>query len=292
MEQLEKDVLKWYNKSKYNRLGNDVSVTELLRPPRINHLMNRHGRAVKTDGNKIIAALIGNGVHDQLQRYLRDEARVNGNWQIERRLCSVIEGKRVSGRFDALYNNEILYDIKVTKAYKAIKGDTTEWEQQLNCYDWMLWKDGIDIKSIKIFMVVLDFNKGDSWKQGYPAGILHTIPIPRWTRQVQENWLKTKVKLWKSTVGLEDDKLPLCTPQERWSSGTIYKLYRTPTLQRANKTFPVKQRAINYMKACQTKEPKKWAQAIIRENTGESWRRCGYCDAAPHCNQFINKIEI
>lgn len=253
--------------------------------------MNRHGRAKKTDANMIIAALKGNGIHDQIQRYLRDEARVNFNWQIERRLCNVIDGVRVSGRFDALYNNEILYDIKLTKAYKAMKGDTTEWEQQLNAYDWMLSQDGINIKSMKIFMVTSDWNKGESWKQGYPPSILHTIPIPKWARQQQEDYLTSRIGLWKSSKDLADDMLPLCTSKERWSSGTIYKLYRTPTLQRASKTFPSRQRAENYMKVCQKKDPKKWGTALIREDHGNSWLRCSYCDAAPHCNQFQQKIE-
>lgn len=235
-------------------------------------------------------SLVGSGVHDQLQRYLRNEARVNNNWLIERKLLSVIDGVRVSGRFDALYNQEILYDIKVTKAYKAIKGDYDEWEEQLNAYDYMLWNDGIDIKSLKIFMVVSDWNKGESWQTAYPDTNINIIGIKRWDRTSQEKWMKTKVNLWKSSVDLADDKLPLCTNKERWAANSIWKLYRTPKLVRASKTFPVESRAKGYLKACQRKEPDKWANAIIREDVGDLWKRCGWCDAAPFCNQYKQKL--
>ena len=257
----------------------------------MNHLSNRYRQRAKKDNvSKIIASLVGNGVHDQLQRYLRDEARVNNNWLIERRLLSVIDGVRVSGRFDALYNFEELYDIKVTKAYKAVKGDYSEWEQQLNAYDWMLWKDGIFIKSLKIFMVVSDWNKGDAWQDVYPDTNINIIGIKKWDRSKQEEWLTTRVDLWKSTKNLADSDLPLCTNEERWATKSIWKLYRTPKLVRASKVFPIESRAKGYLKACQRKEPTKWANAIIREEAGGLWRRCGWCDAAPFCIQYKNKL--
>lgn len=235
-------------------------------------------------------ALVGNGVHDQLQRYLRDEARVNRNWLIERRMLTVIDDVRVSGRFDALYNEEELYDIKVTKAYKAIKGDYTEWEEQLNAYDYMLWNDGMNIKSLKIFMVVSDWSKGDIWQMGYPDTNINIITIKKWDRTFQENWMKTRVGLWKSSKGLKDEDLPLCTDDERWASKSIFKLFRTPQLKRASKTFPTKGRAEKYMKACQNKEPAKWSKAIVREDRGDLWRRCNWCDGKDFCNQYKNKL--
>ena len=265
-----------------------------MRSPRQNHLSNRHRHKVKSDKTavtQVIASMVGNGVHDQLQRYLRDEARVNHNWMIERRLCTIVDGLRVSGRFDALYNQEDLYDIKVTKAYKAIKGDYDEWEQQLNAYDYMLYKDGITIKRLKIFMVVSDWNKGDSWQGAYPDTNINIIGINRWTRDLQEKWMKTRVNLWKSSLHLADDKLPLCTNEERWATTGIWKLYRTPKLLRASKTFPTKSRAEGYMNACKRKDPAKWGSAMIREDVGDHWKRCNWCDGAPFCNQYQQKIK-
>jgi len=285
-------VLKWYNNNKYSRLGNDLSVTELLRSPRQNHLSDRYRKQVKkTSMDQIMAALKGNGVHDQLQKYLRREATINSNWMIERRLCTVIDGLRVTGRFDALYDLKDLYDIKTCKVYKILKGDYSEWEAQLNAYDWMLYQDGITINSLKIYAVISDWNAGDTWQTGYPATSLFTIPIKKWDAAAQETWLKTRVKLWKDSRHLADDKLPLCTTEERWANATVYKLFRTPTLKKANKTFPIRKRAENYMNACKTKDPDKWKDALIREDTANKWRRCGWCDGADFCNQFKQKLE-
>ena len=289
---LERDVLKWYNKQQYNRIGNDISVTELMRPPRVNHLTARYKqvRPPKTKVSKIIASLQGNGVHDQLQRYLKREASVNNNWMVERRLCSVIDGVRVSGRFDAMYNREDLYDIKVTKAYKFIKGDFYEWEEQLNAYDWMLWKDGISIKHLRIYMVVSDWNRGETHQRNYPPTNINIISIKKWDRTEQENWMRTRVGLWKSSKSLKDEDLPLCTNKERWATNTIWKLYRTPTLKRATKTFPTEARAKAYMNVCQRKDPSKWGTAVIEPYVGDQWKRCDWCDAQPNCNQYQNKI--
>ena len=263
-----------------------------MRSPRITHLSNRYRvRSVKTDIDSIMPALTGNGVHDQLQRYLRQQNTIDSKWMVERRLCAVIDGVRVSGRFDAMYDKKILYDIKVTKAYKILKGDTTEWEEQLNAYDYMLWKDGIDVSSLNICSVISDWNKGETWMTEYPDTRLSIIPIQRWDRARQKLWLETRVGLWKSSKDLADDDLPLCTPKERWANATIYKLFRTPGLKRANKTFPTRARAVSYMNACISKDSAKWGKAVIREETGEPWRRCGFCDAQAFCNQFKNKLE-
>jgi hypothetical protein len=105
MDQIEKDILDWYNKDRYRRLGNDVSVTELQKSVRMVHLQNRHRPKVRAkELSNLVPSLTGSGLHDQFQRYLRNCDRANGTWMIERRLLSVIDGVRVSGRFDALYN--------------------------------------------------------------------------------------------------------------------------------------------------------------------------------------------
>lgn len=293
MDELEQTVIKWYNRNVYDRLGSEVSVTELLNPPRIVHLKNRYGRQSKTELKEFMASLLGNGIHDQLQRYLKDESRVNHNWKIERRLCSVVDGIRVSGRFDALYNNEILYDIKSTKVYKAMKGDYTDWETQLNIYDWMLFQDGIDVKHLRVFMVLLDWNQGNVWKNpNYPTTAISTIPISRWDRTKQAAWIMTSIDIWKSSRNLMDKDLPLCSRKDRWASNPTFKLFRSKKMKRATKTFTTKERAEAYFSVCKTKDATKWKDGFIKEESEGLWRRCEkWCDVSEHCNQYQNKID-
>jgi hypothetical protein len=293
MDQIEKDILKWYNRSNYSRMGNDVSVTELMKSPREVHLKNRYRPkvAVPELGN-LVPSMTGTGLHDQFQRYLHKENDMSGKWQIERRLLTVIDGVRVSGRFDALYDLQDLYDIKVTRAWKFEKGDYSEWETQLNCYDWMLWKDGIDINSIKIMGIVLDWQQGQVWKQGYPQSRILMLPMKRWSRTQQEAYMVGRTTEWKKCLSVSDVNLTLCSDAERWASKPVWKLFRTKSQTRANKVFPTEDRAKAYMKVCQTKDTK-WSNARIEKSTDLKWKKCeSWCDVAPFCNQYQNKIEV
>ena len=293
MDVIERDILKWYNKTLYSRMGNDVSVTELMKSPREVHLKNRHRPAVAVSGlDNLVPSMTGSGLHDQFQRHLRKENNVNGTWQIERRLLTVIDNVRVSGRFDALYNNERLYDVKVTRAWKFEKGDYSEWETQLNCYDFMLWKDGIDIKDLFIMGIVLDWQAGQVWKQGYPASRILILPMTRWSRTRQELYMHTRVAAWKGALSLSDSKLPLCTASERWANKPVWKLFRTSGQTRATKVFPTEDRAKKYMKACMTKDTK-WANARVEKHQEDGWKKCdSWCDVNQFCDQYKTKRTV
>ena len=287
-DQLTIDALSGYNDDTYERLGSDVSVTELLRPPRVNHLMDMYRDKLKVDDLKnIIPSMIGTGFHDQIQKRLRD----NPKWLTERRLTATVDDVRIAGRFDALYNREVLYDIKVTKVYKYMKGDYIEWEQQLNIYDWMLSKDGIKVKSLKIYMVLLDWNVGKSWKAGYPKSNIIILDLPKWTFTQQESFLKKCVSLWKNSKSNDQAALPLCTQEERWAGSSTWKLYRKSNHNRATKTFPTEERAKEYLKVCKTNDKDKWEDAVITEVKENPWKRCDWCAVQQFCDQYKNKLE-
>lgn len=293
MDKFEEHILKWYNKDIYHRIGNDVSVTELMKPVRMVHLTNRHRPKLTASGlSDLIPSLTGNGIHDQLQRYLKIEGKLNNNWSVERRVLIVKDGVRISGRYDALYNWEDLYDIKSTRCWKIEKGDYSEWEEQLNIYDWMLWKDGIELNSLKIIAILLDWQLGQSWKKGYPNSRVAVIPITRWSRTQQEKYMASKVTEWKVNLSVSDNKLPFCSPESRWAGKPVFKLYRTSGQQKASKTFPSRSRASSYLAACQLKDAQKWAKGFIKKEFGNPWNRCDkWCDAAPFCNQYQLKLE-
>ena len=296
MNQIEKDILKWYNKDIYSRLGSDISVTELLNPPRIIHLTNRYRDQIKkAEIDKLLPALIGIGVHDQLQRYLRLEGKVNNTWKIERKLTTSVCDQRLTGRFDALYNDKDLYDFKITTAFKALKGDYSDWEKQQNTYAWMLLQDGISVATINICMVVLDWKKVDSFRnQGYPSTRLSIIPLKLWDQSQQEQFVKTSIRSIISCAHESDKNLPLCSLEERWADKPEYKLFKTPDQKRSTKNFPEKKRAEQYLSVCKkrAKEPTDWDKAKIIESVPNQWKRCeGWCDVAPWCNQYKNKLE-
>lgn len=296
MNQIEKDILKWYNKDIYSRLGSDLSVTEMLKPLRIIHLENRYRpKIVKTDINQLLPAMIGNGLHEQLQRYLKLEGKVNDTWKVERKLTSVINGVRLTGRFDLLYNDTDLYDIKVTSAYKAKKGDYSDWEKQLNIYDWMLSQDGISVATINVCMVVLDWKKADSYQAMYPNTRLSIIPLKKWSRKDQEMFISNFVNSMIGSKNLSDEELPFCSEQDRWADEAQYKLFRLPEHQKAVKVFPNMERAKKYLAACEKRANNKtdWDKAVIKQVVANPWRRCeNYCDVSNWCNQYKNKLGV
>jgi len=291
MDQIEKDILKWYNRNVYDRLGSDVSVTELLDSPRIVYLKNKfRSQIVKPDLNNLIPSLVGMGLHDGLQRYLKDESRVSGSWKVERKLLTVIDGIRVAGRFDALHNNETLYDIKVTTAWKFMKKDYEDWEKQLNAYAYMLLKDGITIKSLKIMGIVSDWQWKEVSNIMYPQSRIQILEMKKWSLREMEEFMRSRVKVFSTLKSLTG--LPLCTTTERWAGAPAYKLYRTNSAKRATKLFPSRCRAEAYLDACLSRDPDKWKDGYIKKTAATPWKRCeGYCDVKDFCDQYKNKIE-
>ena len=286
------DILKWYNHNKYIRIGSDVSVTELMTPPQLVHLRDRHRpKITSTDLNMEMPAISGTAIHSALQRYLRMESNVSGDWLIERKMCAVINGWRVAGKFDALYKLQHLYDIKTTKVWKYIFGGVTEFEQQLNMYDYMLYLDGYtDIKTLTIMMVFGDWQAGKVWDKGYPQERTHILPVRKWLRSEQKSYIEERVDKWAKSKPLADDKLPPCTLEERWADKEVFKLFRESTAKRATKNFSTMTGAKSYQAVCAQKDPKGWNKSLIKTFRAQPWKRCEkWCQVQPYCQQYKNK---
>ena len=292
-DKMVEDILKWYNNRKYIRIGSDVSVTELLDPPRLVHLRDRHKPQIKsTDLSGEIPALVGTGTHSILQNYLRTESYVSNSWLIERRMTAVVNDVRIAGKFDALKDLKHMYDIKVTRVWKYIYGNNKDFERQLNMYDYFMHLDGYEIETLKIMMVILDWSEGKKWERGYPNSRIQIIPIKKWSRTQQKKFIEDRVNSWKAAKPLADDKLPECSLDDRWAEKEVHKLYRLPNAQKAYKIFNTKTGAKSYQDVCQANEPKKWDKSIIKTFRAKPWKRCeSWCKVADFCNQYQNRIK-
>jgi len=285
------DILKWHNNNKYIRIGSDVSVTEIMNAPQQVHLRNRHRpKIISTNLGDDMAAISGTAVHRSLQHYLRIEGNVSGRWLIERKMTSVIDGVRVAGKFDALRDLEHLYDIKTTRVWKYIFGGVKEFEQQLNLYDYMLFLDGYDIKTLTIMMYMWDWQAGKVWEKGYPKERIMILPIPKWDRNVQKLYMESRVDAWKQAEHCTDSTLPECTFDERWAEKEVFKLYRLPSAQKASKVFNTMTGAKSYQSVCEANEPAKWSTSVIKTFRSKPWKRCeSWCSVADFCHQYKNR---
>ena len=292
-DNLEKDVLDQLNKNKYIRIGSDVSVTELIDSPRIVHLRNRHRDKLVSDNFDInIPSLVGQGLHRELQKYLKMQHNIDGNWLIERKMCSVFNNIRLAGKFDALWNLKHLYDIKYTGVFKYIKGDWESFEAQLNIYDYMLHMDGIEIEKLFLFVVFSDWKQGKVYKTGYPKHRKEVIEVKKWSRVAQKDFIVSRLKAWEKNLNLKDNKLTLCTPEERWAGNPVYKLFKAPVSKRSTKNFPTRARAENYKAKCiANSKDSSWDNSFIDKGFPQPWKRCeGWCDVKDFCNQYKEKL--
>jgi len=285
------DTLKWYNHNKYIRIGSDCSVTEIMSAPQFVHLRDRHRpKIISTDLNNEMASISGTAVHSAIQRYLRMEANVSNKWLIERKMVSIINGVRVAGKFDALRDLEHLYDIKTTRVWKYIFGGVKEFEQQLNLYDYMLFLDGFNIQTLTIMMYMWDWQIGKVWEKNYPKERIMILPIKKWSRKEQKDYIEDRVKKWVDAEPLKDKDLPHCTLDERWAEKEEHKLYRLPTAKRCTKTFNTIVGAKSYQDVCKTNDKKSWNQSVIKTVRAKPWKRCeNFCQVSQFCNQYKNK---
>ena len=112
-----------------NRIDpNVISVTTLIKPPRIRQLTLRHWDEIEEDVSSNVWRLLGSAIHTVLER-VDDKGRV-----IEKRLREEIGGKVVTGRPDLYGEKEkVITDYKITSCWKFIFMDKEEVYECPHC---------------------------------------------------------------------------------------------------------------------------------------------------------------
>lgn len=136
----------------YSKGETNISVTELLLPPRLAALREKHSNEIIEDVSDRIWSLFGQAMHTVLER-------ANRKAIAERRLTLEMEGWRVSGGMDAYEENGLLIDYKVTSVWKLMKGDLEEWISQLNLYSVILRHYGHKVEKLQIIVLLRDWSK-------------------------------------------------------------------------------------------------------------------------------------
>ena len=154
------DALTQWDK-RYRSFG-DYSVTTLLNPPRMVQLNKRHKNDVVRTPEQQIAAFIGSGVHLMFEESLKLQAVLEPEYSVERTVYDKIEDRLITGKFDILWNERHLYDIKT-----CFSEDT----EILTPSGWKLFKDldndlvaQYNIKGEIEFVFPTDFIKSTSDK--------------------------------------------------------------------------------------------------------------------------------
>ena len=256
----------------YDRVG-DISITGLIQPPRVRILTKRHDAEIVQDVSELVWLLLGSSVHAILERTDPD------NHLVEERMTTEVNGWVISGKPDLLDPGMTLSDWKVTSVWSFIFGEKPEWTQQLNFYRWLYSSCDFDVRKLQIVAILRDWQKSTAKREPeYPQTAIYRTEIPMLGMDDVRVQIIQRVLIHQSNEQLPDDKLDLCTPEERWAKQTTYAVKKE-----TNKTAL---RVFDNMEQAEALLAEKGKGFIIETRPGANIRCEDYCLAAPFCNFY------
>lgn len=262
----------------------DISVTRLITPPYQRKLMGEVEQI--EDVSDRIWSLIGQSTHSIIERaYPVDAGDHDLDWLafhrkygflVERRLFTEELGWTISGAFDA-YQNETLFDYKVTSAWSVIGETKIEWEQQLNLLRLLAIRNGIEVNHLRIIAILRDWSKMKAKIDStYPQAQVVPVDIPVWSLSKAVNYLRERV------AAHQDANPPKCTAVERWQRDDVYAVMKEGR-KSAVKLHDNELTAVNH-----AAELGKGHSVVKRP--GESVRCASYCSVAHSCPAYQGEV--
>lgn len=217
----------------YVRDDADFTVTELLLPPRILALRREHGPELTEDAGDRIWSLLGQCAHLILARAAQGTPML-----AEERLKATVANNVISGQLDHFdIDVAVLSDYKVTSVWKVKDGVPDEWEQQLNCYAYLLRANGHEVHAIQIVAILRDWSKLERLRSGgdYPKSQVKVMPVLLWDQDRQESFIAERAG-FHNAVLVGNAPAPVCSPEERWARPDKWAVCK-PGVKRALKLF-------------------------------------------------------
>lgn len=260
----------------YSKGASQYSVTELLSPARVKRLREQYKDELEQDVTDMMWQMLGSALHVVMER------GITPGWISEERLFTDIDGVVLSGQIDLQEETPdgvVLYDYKFTSAW-AVMQEKVEWEEQLNLYGWLVQTvRRRKVAGLRICALIRDWSRHEVGKEGYPQKQIHVLELPLWDYETATKFVRERLNLHRDSKVSADlgEKLPECSPQDRWQSETTYAVKRE-----GRKT------AIRVLKdlseATQLAEKEK---GYVETRPGEPKRCTGnYCGVAQFCDQY------
>ena len=252
-----------------------LSVSGINQPVKQRILQLRHYDDIVEDISDRIWSMFGNSQH-----YLLSKTKSDGI--VEKRFKWKISDTNISGKIDLLENG-VLSDHKTTSVWHIIHNSDNflDWQKSLNCYYFILKKNGIDIKKLQIIALLRDWSKNKAKiDKEYPQHQCLVIPIEIWPEEKQEEYIMEKITEHEKYLTYEDDEIPECSPEERWANPTTFAVKKKGA-QKALRVLKTVEEAVKYME----NKPGTW----IEERKGVDNKCTGYCNVCQWCN-YYNKI--
>ncbi len=258
-----------------------ISATTLMKPVRAYWLTARHGNELETDVSDLVAARLGNAIHDSIE--LVETPNVSKEQRTKRQVTIGNETFTISGKYDLLVNQNgkwILRDIKTTSVWAYIFGGKDEdYRKQLSIYRWLL-QDTFKVEETAfIDFIFTDWSSTKARQEdNYPQQRIHpSYPIKLMSLEETETYVTSRLSEFFQFRDITDSALPLCTKEELWASEDKFAVMK-PAAKRATKLCDSRNEAETYMVREQIK-------GYIEPRPGKV-KRCKYCSASPFCSQY------
>lgn len=244
---------------------NHISVTSLIKPIRQLVLMDRVPELIY-DISTQVASKVGSAVHKDIentwckhykeslltlgypQSYI-DRIKINPSEvdlvtcpnvspiYFEQRVYKEIEGMTLNGQYDCVMDGEVR-DIKKTKVFnykKALTKDTNKLQGSI--YRFLNPKI-ITSDIMYNDYILLDWQKSLTRSPDYPQSETISHRLEAYPLEYTENYIREKIKLFKSLRDVPESELPQCTDEDLWRDEVIWKYYKDPTKRsRSTKNF-------------------------------------------------------
>lgn len=278
---LPKTIVNAIERDPYHMGDARISVTGLLKPPRISLLYKKYSDLIEKDVADNIWALFGQAIHSILERG-GDEEHIP-----EERLFISCRGWRISGQVDLQKVSDTvvnIQDYKSTSAY-AVMHDKPEWVEQTNCYAHLVRVcKGLTVQSLSIVAFVRDWNRHQAQANSdYPQSPCVVVPIPLWTPERAEAFIDERVRIHQDAQAGWDmgDDPPQCTDEERWMRTPTYAVVKQGN-KRASKVFDDPTEATKYAEF-------RGAAFVVETRKAEPIRCSGdYCGVSQWCRQYAD----
>lgn len=268
--------------SDYEYKPKQYSVTSLLKGTREIILERRYHHEIEQDVSDMIWLLFGTAVHSILEYHEADEHEVKEHY-----LKVPIGDYTLSGRCD-LYNKKTktITDYKTCSVWKIIFGDFKDWRKQLLIYAYMFRQKGYEVEQGEIIALMKDHSKGQAGrKKDYPK-----LPVKRINFKFSkkdfkeiEDWLTKKFVDIAEAERLEDNDLPICTPEQRFNSGDKYAVK-----EKGRKTAL---RVLDSMKEAEKWMKKNGKGDFVEIRYGKNKKCENYCNVNKFCNYYKEMKE-
>jgi len=277
--------------------SNIMSVTDILKPPTEKVLLDRHKEELEEDVSERLWRIMGSAVHSVVEEGSDKGERIaEERWYLDLDTAEVFflnwrmkpqgqkwykeDARYISGRLDVYDGSEkALYDHKVMSAWSYILEDKKakpEHTAQLNLNGFAVRKGlGLDVEKLGVIAIFRDHGKKFKLEHGIEIPIKE-IPVPIWTDERVLDFAADRYTVHMEARGIEDEKLPACSPDDRWARPTTFAV-KKPGRQSAVKAGFVDRASAEDFAADQG------PTYFVEERPGANGKCEEYCSACTWC---------